>query len=99
MNTERGSSGAGRGPAACTSVAQSCCSIDKLIEHRSFSSLFYEGEFTIIKISRPLGDLKLDLQQKRHYTCHFYTKMYDSTSRRGGDVHFLIARLYITSLD
>ena len=30
---------------------------------------------------------------------NFHLKMFDLGARRGGDVHFLIARLYITGLD
>ena len=30
---------------------------------------------------------------------NFHLKIFNPGARRGGDVHFLIARLYITSLD
>ena len=30
---------------------------------------------------------------------NFYLKIFNFGARRGGDVHFLIARLYITGLD
>ena len=30
---------------------------------------------------------------------HFYLKIFNLGARRGGDVHFIIARLYITCLD
>ena len=30
---------------------------------------------------------------------HFHLKIFNLRARRGGDVHFLIARLYITVLD
>ena len=30
---------------------------------------------------------------------NFHLKIFNLEARRGGDVHFLIARLYITSLD
>ena len=30
---------------------------------------------------------------------NFYLKIFNLGARRGGDVHFLIARLYITGLD
>ena len=30
---------------------------------------------------------------------NFHLKIFNLGARRGGDVHFLIARLYITSLD
>ena len=30
---------------------------------------------------------------------NFYLKMFNLGARRGGDVHFLIARLHISSLD
>lgn len=59
-----------------------CCSVDHLIEQKSFSSLCYQDKVNIIQSGRPLGNLKLEIQQKgrKVFTRHFNMKMYDSTS-------------------
>ena len=74
--------------------------------HLSPGSRWFSGRFLIVLLLPLLAQMVACLplaQQVRGSipggVVNFHLKIFNLGTRRGGDVHFLIARLYITVLD
>ena len=77
-----------------------CCNDGYLLRYLSYRGIYFS--ISLAALTLMVAYLRLFQQVRGSIpggVVNFHLKIFNLGARRGGDVHFLIARLYITGLD